>query len=370
MTITSLAPPPVVTHMPLAGPAASFDDEPRPLQHRTLDDRACLLGAAAGSLGLVGVCYFQILAFTGIFGFLVCWWVAFLAMYSGVTALSNPRPVVVDRLASAILHSAALLVFFALTLTVLFTFYRGFGALHHLNFYEDDMQGIRPQSDLTNGGIKHAIIGSGIEIGIAVAITLPLGVGCAVYMTQVGGTMSRVVRTVVEAMTALPSIVAGLFIYTVLIVSLHFPKSGFAAAMALSVMGLPIIARTADVVLRVVPSGLREASLALGANQIQTVWRVLLPTARPGLATALILGVARMVGETSPVLLTSGAATATNTDPFHYQMNSLPLFVYSGARSGEPTFIARAFGAASVLLALVLVLFILARLVARRQAGR
>ena len=106
-------------------------------------------------------------------------------------------------------------------------------------------------------------------------------------------------------MTALPSIVAGLFVYTVLIVALGFPRSGFAAAMALSVMMLPIIARAADVVLRVVPGGLREASLALGASRWRTVWHVVLPTARPGLATALILGVARGVGETSPVLLTS-----------------------------------------------------------------
>ena len=119
-------------------------------------------------------------------------------------------------------------------------------------------------------------------------------------MTEVGGRFARVVRTVVEAMTALPSIVAGLFIYTVLILGLGFPRSGFAAAMALSVMMLPIIARASDVVLRVVPGGLREASLALGASRWRTVWHVVLPTARPGLATALILGVARGIGETSP----------------------------------------------------------------------
>jgi phosphate transport system permease protein len=99
------------------------------------------------------------------------------------------------------------------------------------------------------------------------------------------------VRGIVEAMTALPSIVAGLFIYTVLIVGLHFPRSGFTAAMAISVMMLPIIARAGDVALRVVPGGLREAGLALGASHWQTVWRVVLPTARPGLATAVILGV-------------------------------------------------------------------------------
>ena len=116
---------------------------------------------------------------------------------------------------------------------------------------------------------------------------------------------ARFVRTIVEAMTALPSIVAGLFVYTVLIVALGFPRSGFAAAMALSVMMLPIIARASDVVLRVVPGGLREASLALGASRWRTVWHVVLPTARPGLATAVILGLARGIGETAPVLIVS-----------------------------------------------------------------
>ena len=109
----------------------------------------------------------------------------------------------------------------------------------------------------------------------------------AVYLSEIGGRGSRLVVTIMEAMTALPSIVAGLFVYSLFIIEFHLPKSGLMAALALSVMGLPIMARAADVVLRVVPSGLREASFALGAGRWQTVWRVVLPTARPGLATAL-----------------------------------------------------------------------------------
>ena len=115
-----------------------------------------------------------------------------------------------------------------------------------------DMAGVGPRDAFDRGGIGHAIVGSAIQLGIAIAITLPLGIGTAVFMTEVGGRLATVVRTIVEAMTALPSIVAGLFIYTVLIVAVGFPRSGFAAAMALSVMMLPIIARAADVVLRVV----------------------------------------------------------------------------------------------------------------------
>jgi phosphate transport system permease protein len=130
-------------------------------------------------------------------------------------------------------------------------------------------------------------------------------------------------------------------------------------------MMLPIIARASDVVLRVVPGGLREASLALGASRWRTVWHVVLPTARPGLATALILGIARGIGETSPVLLTSGAASFMVVDPTKGVMNSLPLFIFTTVRSGEPIYIARAFGAAAILMALVLVAFVTARVLAR-----
>jgi phosphate transport system permease protein len=282
-----VAPPqrPPSDPVPIASPPV---DAPRVLQGRTIDDYLSLGGAAVGSFAFVWLAYTQILPFSGKLGFVFCWFGTFLALYAGVTALSNPMPVVIDRLMSALLHTAGAIVLGALTSTVVFTFYRGAKALPHLNLYTKDMAGVRPQDSLDKGGILHAIVGSLIEIGLAVSVALVLGIGAAVYMTEVGGRLARIVRTVVEAMTALPSIVAGLFIYTVLIVYLQFPRSGLAAAAALAVMGLPIIARTSDVVLRVVPGGLREASLALGASRWQTVWRVVLPTARPGLATALI----------------------------------------------------------------------------------
>lgn len=253
----------------------------------------------------------------------------------------------------------------ALVSTLVFIVLRGWRPLLHANFFLDDMAGVGPKDPFELGGILHAILGSVIELSIGLAITLPLGIGTAILMTEVGGRFSRIVRTVVEAMTALPSIVAGLFVYTVFVITLGFPRSGLAAGLAIAVMMLPIVARAADVVLRVVPGGLREASLALGASRWRTVWYVVLPTARPGLATAVILGVARGVGETSPVLLTSGAAPFLVGNPTDGVMNSLPLYIYSTVRSGEPQAITRAFAAATVLLALVLVLFVVARLVAR-----
>ena len=343
----------------------AVDDRPRDLRRRTQDDLLSVVGSAASALALVWLVFEQMLAWSGNLGFLVCWYLTFLALYAGVTALSHSRPVIIDRLASAAVYAGASVAGFALVSTVLYTFVEGRAALGHLNFLTRDMAGVGPQAPLTQGGVLMAIVGSFIEVGIAVLIALPLGIGTAVFMTEVGGRLSKVVRTVVEAMTALPDILAGLFIYTTLIIGLGFERSGFAAAMALTVMMLPIIARSAEVSLRIVPGDLREAGMALGASQWQTVRRIVLPTAKAGLATALILGVARAVGETAPVLITSGASTFTNFNPFKDPMNSLPLFIFSAVRSGEPLYIARGFGAASVLLGLVLVLFVTTRFLAR-----
>ena len=351
-------------------PAWPTTETPRDLHSRTLDDRASLLGSFVGAFGLVWIVVTQIMPIHSVLGFIICWYFAFLAVYGIVSAAGNSAVVVRDRLASAAVHGAAMIVGAALVTAVAFTVYRGAPALPHINFYTRDMAGVGPSDPFHRGGILQALVGSLIEIGIATAVTLPLGVGTAVFMTEVPGRFARVVRTVVEAMTALPSIVAGLFIYTFLIVTFHVPRTGFAASMAIAVMMLPIIARAADVVLRVVPGGLREAGLALGSTQWRVVWHVIVPTARPGLATALILGIARGVGETSPVLLTSGNSTFMNFDPIHNPMTSLPLFIYFAVRSGEPTYIIRGYGAAVVLLAMVFLLFVTARRLARQRGGQ
>jgi phosphate transport system permease protein len=346
------------------------DDRPRRVRGRTPDDGAVLGAAAVGSLGATWVLYTQIFPFSGSLGFVVSWYLVFVAFYAGLTGLNQPRKVVLDRVMSCVVVAAPSIVALALMSTVVITVAKGMPALVHWNFYTHDMSGVRPEDAYTHGGMLHAAVGTLIEVAIGVAIALPLGLITAVYMSEVGGRLASFVRTIIEAMTALPSIVAGLFIYTVLIVDAHFPASGFAAALALAVMGLPIMARASYVVLRVVPGGLREASYALGAGHLQTVWKVVLPTARPGLATALILGIARMVGETSPLLLTSGASTFMNTNPFRNPMNSLPLYIYNAVSSGEHRFEVRGYAAATVLLVIVLSLFLIARLVARGRTRR
>jgi phosphate transport system permease protein len=351
-------------------PEDQAPDRPRPLSVHTAEDRLSLYGSMIGSLALVWLLYTQILPFHGALGFVVCWYVTYLLMFASVTALAHPAPIVVERLWSAIVTGAAAFIGLALASTVIYTAWKGWGAFHHLTFLTHSQAGTSPTAPLNEGGVLHAIVGSLIELGIATLVSLPLGIGTAVFMVEVGGKFARIVRTVVEAMTALPDILAGLFIYTTLIVGLGFQRSGFCAAMALSVMMLPIIARSADVALRVVPGGLREAGYALGASQWQTVWRVVLPTCRAGLATAVILGMARAVGETAPVLITSGASTFFNKNPFNNPMNSLPLYIVTAARSGEPRFIERGFGAGIVLLAIVLILFATARFISRPKVAR
>jgi phosphate transport system permease protein len=351
-------------------PAPVAVEAPRQVRGWTQEDMLTLAGAGLASLATTWMLYTQILPVEGDIGFVVSWFVVFVLYYAGLTALTRPWTVVADRVMTCLVVAAPALVGAALLCTVVVTVAKGLPALAHWNFYTTDMAGVRPSDPFTSGGILHAMVGTMIEVAIAVAIALPLGVTAAVYMSEVGGRGARVVRTVVEAMTALPSIVAGLFIYSALIVGLGLPSGGLAAALALAVMGLPIMARASDVVLRVVPGGLREASYALGAGRWQTVWKVVLPTARPGLATALILGVARMVGETSPLILTSGASTFLNSNPTENPMNSLPLFVYNAVASGQPAFEQRGYAAATVLLVIVLILFVLARLVARRRPVR
>ncbi len=341
----------------------------RTLSRSTAEQRFELVGCWVAALALSWIVCGRLMPWDGPLVFVAVTVVLGIVLLAVITAIDAGWPEVVDRIVTTVITLAAGLVGLALVSTVLFIFAKGYKPLLHLNTFFDDMSGVGPRDPLDKGGVAHAIVGSLIEVGIAIVVAIPLGIGTAIYMTEIGGKFARVVRTIVEAMTALPSIVAGLFIYTTLIVGLGVPRSGLAAAMALGVMMLPIIARASDVVLRVVPGGLREASLALGASRWRTVWHIVLPTARPGLATAVILGVARGIGETSPVLLTSGAASFMVTNPTDGVMNSLPLFIFSTVRSGEPLYIERAYGAAAILLAIVLVLFVTARLLARPRKG-
>jgi phosphate transport system permease protein len=360
---------PGTTHRPVRDPHAPA---PRPLAtlgKPTAEDSFRNWGSLAGAAALAWLVCERLLPLPGLGWFLVVWFVFSVVLGALVALMRGGVPDMVDMVARRVILWAFLLIVGALLSVIVFVFLRGWHPLVHLNFWTDDMAGVGPKDGMDKGGVLHAIVGSLIELGIGLAITVPLGIGTAVFMNEVGGRFATVVRTVVEAMTALPSIVAGLFIYTLWLLALGQQRSGLAASLAIAVMMLPIIARASDVVLRVVPGNLREASFALGSSRWKTVWHVVLPTARPGLATAVILGLARGVGETSPVLLTSGAANALTVDPLRL-MCSLPLYIFTLVRSGEPASIERGFGGAAALLMLVLILFIAARLIARPQSAK
>src|SRR5262245_6096903 len=369
-TTTTVAPAPAPV------PAEVEADVPRQVGGRSLDETASLFGSFAAGIALGWLLHERLIATNGWIGWLVMSYGFSLLLYTVVSYLGNPATEVRDRLATVLIATAAVIVMTVLALLVGYTFWRGHEALAHMNFFTGDLSDAGPLDPLSKGGVVHAIAGTLFMIAIAVIITVPLGIGCAIYLTEVGGRGSRVVRTVVESMTALPSIVAGLFILVTVILYLGLPRSGLAAALAISVMMLPIIARASEVVLRFVPRGLRgvprelrDASFALGASQWRTVWRVVLPTARPGLTTAVILGTARGLGETSPVLLTAGYTTYLNLNATEGPMVSLPLLTFSLSRSPEEVEILRAFGAASILLAMVLIMFAVARAVVSTNKG-
>ncbi len=337
-----------------------------PERRRTLGglrvgDLLSIVGAAVAAFALAVILTTQIAPITGGIAFFIVWYLLFVSTYALLVSLDDSRTFVVDRVVAVVITSIATLLFSILIFVITFVIGRGSEALPFVNFYIDDMQSAGPLDPLSVGGVGHAILGSLIQISIALVITIPLGIAAAVYLNEINSRFSRFVRTIVEAMTALPSIVAGLFIFATAILMFGVPKSGIAASLAISVMMLPIMIRSADVVLRLVPQTLKEASIGLGASQWRTAWTVVLPTSRSGLTTSIILATARGIGETSPVLLTSGFTAALNVNPLADPMVSLPLAIFQFVKSPEPSMIARGFGTAAVLMVVVLTLFVVAR---------
>jgi len=333
------------------------------------NDRLNVVGAAVSTVSVGLLLFGRLTPLSGRLGFVVVTYVVFLTTYALLVWLDDDGPAVVDKVMTMVLYSAAAVMVSGLVSVISFTLWRGRTALPKTNLYLQDMSRAGPADPLTVGGIKHALFGTLCMISIALVITVPLGIACAAYLNETRSRASQFVRTVVEAMTALPSVLAGLFIFATWVLILGFGRSGFAAALAISIMMLPIIIRASDVVLRLVPGNLREASAALGAPAWRTVWHVVLPTARSGLATSVILGTARGIGETSPVLLTAGFTSAMNTNPFSGPMVSLPLAAFEFVRSPQPALVARGFATAAVLMVVVLILFVVARIFGGRGPG-
>ena len=358
---------------PVAEPEERIFPSERPAERIKLNgfrsgDALDLVGAALGSLCLTWLIYERLTPLSGTLGFFVAWYAMFLA---SVWFLARERAGSLqarDRLVGVVVATVAIGMLIPLTLIVGYTIVRGIQALRP-QFFSQDLSHVGPLSKPTEGGGSAAIIGSLEMVAIATLLAVPLGVSTAIFLSEIRGPLTRPVRMIVDAMSATPSIIAGLFIYAAFIIAMGQQQTGLAAALALTVLMLPTVTRTAEVVLRLTPGGLREASLALGAGEWSSVRRVVLPTARAGLLTAVILGIARVVGETAPLILTSLGNTSYNADPLKGKQDALPLFVYRLVRFPQEASIQRAWTGALVLLGLVLILFIIARIIGGRGPG-
>jgi len=363
--IPAAEPPPAVSTQP----AAIGDDTPRKVRNVGRTDLFEMAVALCSGVSLAVVLSVVMdwtnpltLVLWACVGFSVSQWLLVRDRAGSVVAT--------DRLMTSLVWSSGGFAVGILGWMIVYVAAKGIPGLS-IGFFTEDMSKVGPLNP--GGGAFHSIVGTLQQTGLATLFSVPVGIMTAIYLNEVNGRMAPVVRFVVDAMSGIPSIVAGLLIYTVW-VSPDLPiigKQGFsgvAASMALTVVMLPFVTRSAEEMLRIVPGALREASLALGAPEWRTILKVVVPTARSGLVTASILGVARVVGETAPVLLTAFGSSSTNYDPFSGPQSDLPLFVWSLLKQPNAAQIQRAWTGALVLVSLVLILFTLARVVSNRGA--
>jgi phosphate transport system permease protein len=289
----------------------------------------------------------------------------FIAVHYLLVSSRATAAVAIDKMVTTVMWTVAATIVAVLAWMVTYVTLKG---LHQLrvSFFTQDLGEVTALE--SGGGIKHALVGSVEQVGLATIAVVPVAVLTAVYLNELRGRMAGLIRFIINSLAGLPSIVAGLLIFTL------WPGfAGIKASAALFILALPIVTRTAEEVLVTVPDGLREASLALGAPQWKVVSRVVLPTAKAGLVTATLLAIARMVGETAPVILTAGSSSNLNLNPFEGAQSSLPTFVWDLVRVANARQIERAWGGALVLLIIVLAAFSAARITlarSERKLGR
>jgi phosphate transport system permease protein len=288
-----------------------------------------------------------------------------LSQPNGLPSVSRRRRVT-DVVMRSTLGLGAIIALIPLVLVIYYLFHKGLSAWGGKFFTSD------PNGNFLGypGGIRSAILGTLEMIGLASAITIPFGIAVALYLTEYGkqSRYANVIRYFVDVMTGVPSIVFGLFIYIVLVLG-NVGGTGFAAwkgSIAVGLLMLPVIVRSSEVVLLLVPDSLREAALALGAPRWRVVWKVVLPSASSGLVTGALLAIARGAGETAPLLFTAVGAQVL-TGSLTGQMNALPLQIYYDIQSPRDAIVTRAWGAALTLVLLILALNLLARFASRRS---
>lgn len=279
-------------------------------------------------------------------------------------SLTNTSPVrKVKNQAAYVVMGAAFLVAIIPLIAVLWTVISRGATAFSANFLTHSMRNVSEND--TGGGAYHAIQGTLEQVGIAAVITIPLSLMVAIYLVEYGrGALARSVTFFVDVMMGLPSIVAGLFVLSIWLLGLGFQQSGFAASLALTILMMPLAIRSSEEMLKLVSPALREASYALGVSKWRTIVKVVLPTALPGIVTGMMLGIARIMGETAPVLLLVGVTDSINPNPFSDPQGSLPLFIFNESQNSAQAAVDRGWAAALTLILLVMLLNLIARLIA------
>jgi len=322
------------------------------------------LVAAASGVAFT-VLAFLVTPLQGRADFVVVAWLLATAAYLGAAGRTEGRRSVVNRAAGVLVVTAVAVCLVALGSLLAYTVVRGAKALRP-GFFTHSMLGVGARD--TNGGAYHAIIGTLEQVLMACILSVPTGLLVAIYLTEFGrGRLAAAVRVLIDVMVGIPSIVAGLFIYAFWVLGLHRGFSGLAAAMALSILMLPIVVRTSEEMIKLVPGPLREAAYALGIPRWRTVLSIVLPTASAGITTGVMLAVARVTGETAPLLLTAFGFDSVHVNPFNGAQSSLPLFVFLQAGSAFKPAIDRAWAGALTLIVIVLLLTVVARVLTRRN---
>jgi phosphate transport system permease protein len=272
-----------------------------------------------------------------------------------------------DRIARTLILAATILALIPLVLVVYYLLHKGLGAWSW-SFFTTDPTGQSFFKNQSIGGIKSAILGTTEIVALASAIAIPIGIAVAIWLVEYGKSswFAQTVRFFVDVLTGVPSIVFGLFVYIVLIVGTGSTYAGYKGSLALSLLMLPVVTRSAEVILLLIPNALRESALALGAPRWKVIFSIVLPTALPGMITGVLLAIARAAGETAPLLFTAAATHETTFDLGKF-MNSLPVQIYNDVTSPTTAVVNRAWGAALTLVVMILLLNLIARLIARRS---
>jgi phosphate transport system permease protein len=270
----------------------------------------------------------------------------------------------VDRLATTVIYSTGVIALVPLTTILATVIIKGL-KVFNVAFLTHSMRNVSPLRP--GGGVYHAIIGTLEQVGIAAAIGIPVGLLVAIYLVEYGSRsrLARAVTFFVDVMTGVPSIVAGLFIYTAFILTLGMERSGFTGALALTILLIPVMVRSSEEMLKLVSNELRESAYALGVPKYLTILRVVLPTALPGIITGAMLAVARVMGETAPLLLTVFLSQSINWNPFSGPQASLPTFVWDQISRGTDASVDRAWAGALTLILIVVILNLAARALGR-----